>query len=173
MSDIPPPPSDIGTPEQSERSSTQTLNSLLQKGGFRVTPEELSHIDESIQRNPSLLENIKTDITAVQKNPNEKSRVETMYIKGSGILTIDGKNVSFTEFLTKYPNEQERDNILGKIDRGTRTTFRKWEVSMKKNESSELDGALKQTTERVDNKKGALNQITQVNTILDELMQNQ
>ena len=44
------------------------------------------------------------------------------------------------------------------MDEKTEDAFRDWEVSIRKNESSELDGALNQTTERVDNKKGALNQ---------------
>ena len=159
MSDILPPlPSGTRALEQSEKSSMQTLNSLLQTGGFQVTPDELSHIDEATQRNPSLLESMRKDIVAVQTNPNEKSRFETIYIKGSGVLTIDGKNMSFMEFLTKYPEQKERSAILGKMDEKTEDAFRDWEVSIRKNESSELDGALNQTTERVDNKKGALNQ---------------
>ena len=151
-------PSIIGTPEQGEKSSTQTLDSLLQKGGFRVTPDELSNIDIAVQWNPSLLESIRKDIVTVQMNPIEKSRFDTMYIKGSGVLTIDGKNMSFIEFLTKYPEQKERSTILGKMDRPTKNAFRDWEVSMKKNESSNIDTALNQVTGSVDEKKEALNQ---------------
>ncbi len=121
--------------------------------------------------------------------------------KGSGVLTIDGKNMSFTEFLTKYPEQKERSAILGKMDEKTEDAFRDWEISMRKNESSSIEVALNQKKEErkgvnialnqedkeLVNDKGGLNQkkeerkgvnialiqITQVNAILDDLMQNQ
>ena len=91
------------------------------------------------------------------------------------------------EFLTKYPEQKERSDILGKMDRPTKNAFRDWEISMedisiaqksgalnqKKEERKEVNIALNQKKEERKEVNIALNQITQVNAILDELMQNQ
>ena len=93
--------------------------------------------------------------------------------KGSGVLTIDGKNMSFMEFLTKYPEQKERSAILGKMDRPTKSAFRDWEVSMETDNIKNKKGALNQVQGEEKVVDVALNQITQVNNILDELMRNQ
>ena len=106
--------------------------------------------------------------------------------KGSGVLTIDGKNMSFIEFLTKYPEQKERSTILGKMDEKTEDAFRDWEVSMEDNninkknlalnqkilEDKTVDVVLNQVTGSVDGKKEALNQHEAlkilINTLSDE-----
>ena len=93
---------------------------------------------------------MRKDIVAVQTNPIEKSRFDTMYIKGSGLLTIDGKNMSFMEFLTKYPEQKERSAILGNMDRPTKNAFRDWEVSMEDNTINKKSESLNQISGSVD-----------------------
>jgi hypothetical protein len=47
-----------------------------------VSAEEQSNIEEAIRKNPDLIKYIEQDILAIQGNPTEKSRFETLYIKG-------------------------------------------------------------------------------------------
>jgi hypothetical protein len=158
---------------------------LLSRGGFQLTPEEQSRIEAAIQRDPALLESMRRDIWGTTDTV-ERARFDTLYLKGSEVLTIDGKNMSFMEFLTKYPEQKERSALLAKMDRPTKSAFRDWEISMeddiinrksealnqkqiedknvdvalnqKQIEDKNVDVALNRITGSVDEKKEALNQ---------------
>ena len=98
--------------------SENQLTHLLTSGGIIGSAEEMSNLELSIQEHPELLGAITQDITAIQSNPSEKARFETLYLKGFWQMVSykDGnwieRKMSFAK-LAQMQDGKEKDDIIG------------------------------------------------------------
>ena len=105
----------------------QNLDSLFKNKGIEVSAEEQSNIEEAIRKNPDLIKYIEQDILAIQGNPTEKSRFETLYIKGFWqVVVIDWKTMSFSEI--SWLPKKEKEAIINGMTRIDKIWFREWEL---------------------------------------------
>ncbi len=97
----------IPSVERTESIQTGKVVEIFQQLHINIDTDTLAHIEKSIRNNPALLETIQTDAWAVQKNPNERSRFELLYLKGywQGV-TIWWESYTFAQ-IAALPSEKQ------------------------------------------------------------------
>ncbi len=75
-------PESRASEQASEQQSGYDVGKLLSQGGFQVSTEELGNIEREMRKNPKLLQDMQRDFPATVGNSVEKSRFETVYLKG-------------------------------------------------------------------------------------------
>jgi len=81
----------------------------IKSAGIVLTAEEQKNIETSIQENPELLTAMERDISVIATNPSEKTRFETLYLKGYWQrVNIDWVSYTFAKIAGMPEDEQMR-----------------------------------------------------------------
>ncbi len=148
----------------------QNLDSLFKNKGIEVSAEEQSNIEEAIRKNPDLIKYIEQDILAIQGNPTEKSRFETLYIKGFWqVVVIDWKTMRFSEI--SWLSKKEKEAIINGMTRIDKIWFREWELEAANQTEKKIDWNIQAANQRIEWKKEieqAANQNNETETKISE-----
>jgi uncharacterized protein YoxC len=148
--------------------SEDKLTRLLSSGGIVGWNEELENLEQSIQEHPELLSAITKDISAIQSNPSERGRFETIYLKGfwQRVTLKDGRVMSFgdIEKLSKEEKAEVLDNQMTDEQFARWEAYQKWNIQAANQAEKKIDGniqAANQAEKKIDGNIQAANQLNE------------
>jgi hypothetical protein len=111
--------------DHAEAPQSTELTAQLQKEGFQA--DEIATVEKLTQEKPEKAAQIKADLQAIQGNPTEKNRFETLYIKPP-VLTNGENSAEEARFaqIEAMPDGDAKNKILEGMTRLEKIRYKEW-----------------------------------------------